>query len=302
MTIRKILLGFALALPVIGLLGAVTLSATQEKTSKKFTIPIVGYDPRDLLRGQYLQFRYVLPDSIPDNIAFEAGHEKGVCLDDTGGTLKATPVTDTKCPYYVRLWDAREGTLASVAINTTPSLSGRFFLPEGNAKAVQNLLRDKAHKLDVIAYTKGGTLVPTMLLIDGKPWTDADLTVTDDKLEMIEQRHIEVPVIATHTCNTGNQLVIGYDWANYKADKADEPVKDRADRGLFTVWQGTTKERPQKIARLEKLLADGKHKVTAILNGLPSAENNVQPYELRIDGKPWNEALDAIDPIGKNKP
>ncbi len=301
MTTRRTLLAFALALPVIGLLGAVTLNAVQEKTSKQFTIPIVGFDPRDLLRGQYLQFRYVWPETVPDNIAFEEGHEKGLCLDDAGGTLTATPVTDAKCPHYVRLWDAREGTLASRIDNKTPPVRGRFFLPESNARAVENLLRDKAHKLDVIAYTKSGALVPTMLLIDGKPWMEADLNAAID-IPLPEQRKIEIPVLATNTCNTGNQIIIGYDWSNYKADKADEPVTDRSDRGLFTVWSGTSKDRAQKIGQLDKLLAQGKHKVTAIMSGIPSADNNLQPSQLLIDGKPWNEALDAIDPIGKNKP
>ena len=65
----------AIVILVIPLAGLGALWATSEKSSREGTVwevPIEGYDPRDLLRGHYIQFRYDWPLAAPGS-----GEEEG---------------------------------------------------------------------------------------------------------------------------------------------------------------------------------------------------------------------------------
>jgi hypothetical protein len=54
------LVWFALALPLLTVVLAVARAELFLRGAQEFSLPIQGYDPRDLLQGRYLQFRLAL--------------------------------------------------------------------------------------------------------------------------------------------------------------------------------------------------------------------------------------------------
>lgn len=108
-----------LALPVIGVLLLAADKQVAISTATAVRVPIVGYDPRDLMYGHYLRFRFEGPMAIDDD-----PHE--------------------------------------------------YFIPEGEAKRLENLLADRAgHVVELDVYRTGnGGQSYGMLYIDGQPWRD----------------------------------------------------------------------------------------------------------------------------------
>jgi hypothetical protein len=69
---RTLLWAAALAFPLIGL-GYSWLSTHQlAQQGEEWLIPVEGYDPRDLLRGHYVQYQYDWPDGKPPRQAIDA--------------------------------------------------------------------------------------------------------------------------------------------------------------------------------------------------------------------------------------
>jgi hypothetical protein len=67
---RLLLFALLLVLPIVGVLGLVAVKQVAIVHSTTMRLPIVGYDPRDLMYGQYLRFRFEgpnAPDKEPHN-------------------------------------------------------------------------------------------------------------------------------------------------------------------------------------------------------------------------------------------
>ena len=64
---NKRLLAVTLALPWLCLLGWVLFLTASANSGKQITLPVTGYDPRDLLSGRYIAYQIDL-----SNIEFEA--------------------------------------------------------------------------------------------------------------------------------------------------------------------------------------------------------------------------------------
>jgi hypothetical protein len=84
--LRPILFAVLLALPVVGVLGLVAEKQLSVAASTAVRLPIAGYDPRDLMYGHYLHFRFDGPSApdkspheyfIPEDFANELGNLLG---------------------------------------------------------------------------------------------------------------------------------------------------------------------------------------------------------------------------------
>ena len=72
MTDRKFLLWTAaLVLPVSGFGASWVATHRMAQQGEEWLIPVQGYDPRDLLRGHYIQYRYAWPVDKPADGAQE---------------------------------------------------------------------------------------------------------------------------------------------------------------------------------------------------------------------------------------
>lgn len=57
----RLILAVALLLPIAALAANWAVTHQQAQQGQDWLIPIEGYDPRDLLRGHYVQYRYAWP-------------------------------------------------------------------------------------------------------------------------------------------------------------------------------------------------------------------------------------------------
>lgn len=55
---KRALIAAALVLPIVGLAGSVAVHEAAFRGASDWRIPISGYDPRDPLRGNFIQFQY----------------------------------------------------------------------------------------------------------------------------------------------------------------------------------------------------------------------------------------------------
>jgi len=102
------------AAPILVMMGWVVSLVIALSRSTEVTLPIRGYDPRDLLRGHYLQYTvdYGLNTQLPideDAINRPLAPEYCVCLaQDPSGLAHGTAITPcaerdpVSCPLFIR--------------------------------------------------------------------------------------------------------------------------------------------------------------------------------------------------------
>jgi hypothetical protein len=150
----------ALALPLVVLCAMIVRAEVIIASGRHYVLDIEGYDPRDLLRGQYLRFRVkwngprevcsagdpecclcILPDAEPDNPQVRA----------------TTPGNTDDCQAFI----------------TAASLENlqQYFIPEGRGGALERAIRDRRATIRV-SVSRGGDVIIEDLLLDGEPWTD----------------------------------------------------------------------------------------------------------------------------------
>ena len=157
------LVGIAVALPVLAILLGIARAELTFARTKDFTFEITGYDPRDLLRGQYLQFRLQLDSATEREDCSSAADSCCLCLTELAG--KPVPQIERATCGTARTCDAWLG-LEGV---TRPQ---RFYVsdvaaPELERKLQSAMLRHAAHA--VMAVDSKGRAHVRELLVDGEP-------------------------------------------------------------------------------------------------------------------------------------
>lgn len=122
----------ALVLPVIGLatLWAWTDSWTKEGT--EWDVPVQGYDPRDLLRGHYIEFTYDWPGDDSD-VAFLSAF----CIEGDAPTISRIVEREDveSCAHFAR---ANYGSVyGGMGLER-----GRLYVPQTQARDLEDKLRD----------------------------------------------------------------------------------------------------------------------------------------------------------------
>ncbi len=170
MTARWTLIG--VLVPVLGLAALVGRAEYATRHAAKFTIPIQGFDPRDLLHGQYLNYQYRLrwvgphtcgdpdhPDPVPHPT-------RGccVCLTRSGADGFDPFARQMTCD------SPGAGCEAIVRADTmVPPL--RYFVPEDSAAGLEAALRNHDAAVEV-NEAPGQGLAVGALLLDRRPWRD----------------------------------------------------------------------------------------------------------------------------------
>ena len=150
--IRRSLL-VAVALPVLGLAVLIARAELRSRGGVEWRVPVTGYDPRDLVSGHYLLYRYAWEST---------GSGSCVCLNE-GPTGRVDPsvrriaCTDVaQCDAWIR-GERVDGPQ-------------RFFVPETRAPALEHaFLRSRAH---LGIAVRDGDVVVGELYLDGKPWRE----------------------------------------------------------------------------------------------------------------------------------
>lgn len=131
-------------------------------TGAQWDFAITGYDPRDLLRGHYLQFRVIYDWQEPQNEC--SGRTSCFyCLTDVNEQAPKVQIVDAhtakQCDGFMQYDDLQEPL-------------NRFYIAETQAKLAEDILRQA--RLDNTAYlrlsiNKDGVPRIVDLLIDGWP-------------------------------------------------------------------------------------------------------------------------------------
>ena len=147
----------ALAFPVLVLAGLVLFRTAALRTGHEVTLPISGYDPRDLLSGHYLTYRV---DYGLDSLCSGSGLSEPafVCLETRA--VSKTPPAD--CPLFIQ--GTCKGSVFEAGIE-------RYYIPEDQAARLEGLVRSKVASIRVSVGTNGRAQVKD-LLIDGRSWRD----------------------------------------------------------------------------------------------------------------------------------
>jgi uncharacterized membrane-anchored protein len=131
-------------------------------------VPITGYDPRDLLRGHYLNFRYDWDMVETDHTQYcTAGRPCCLCLNERVGNDFTNPeVRAVDCGIVPEL---RQCT--SLIKGMTQVAPQTYFVPEKHALRLEKMLQANKHdfKMEIAVPRSGGPAIIRDLYIDQKP-------------------------------------------------------------------------------------------------------------------------------------
>lgn len=149
---------FAIAFPIIALLCLMLYKQNIINTGQVISLPIVGFDPRDLLSGHYLQYNV---DYQAENSCDDDNDTAQLCLEPYRRFFNSSEVQNG-CQLYLT-GSCRGGRFKSGL--------ERFYIPEEYADQLDKLVQEARGEL-VISVNSRGTAVIKYLLIDGVPWMD----------------------------------------------------------------------------------------------------------------------------------
>lgn len=135
------ILAISFALPFICLLLWTLELTWQRSQGTEVIVSVMGYDPRDLLSGHYIQY--------------QIDWNRTDCSQFPGGN----------CPKEHFCKEARWGRQC------------RFYIPEKHARELDDLFRKRNNdtmKFEVIySYQRGQAAIAKQLLINGKDWRES---------------------------------------------------------------------------------------------------------------------------------
>lgn len=166
-----------LAAAVLPLLGLVALWVQSDRTyhsGTEWEVPIQGYDPRDYLRGHYVEFQYDWPGLDEPALGF-AGPER-LCLE---GTPPAR--------YRARMVESDEGLAACAhplrapdggIYGTNGVVRGRLYIGQARAALLQEHLRKRDQRgVVTIRQRDDGSFTPVAIRF--RPLTPAEKAERD---------------------------------------------------------------------------------------------------------------------------
>lgn len=164
-------LQLAVVVPLVGLLVMIARAEVLLRLGASFRIAIEGYDPRDLLAGQYLQYRFELDWHGQSTCGVKKGEdvprglESGccVCLTSDVGSNTLADARQVGCDEVSQC----AGWLRANAL--MPPL--RYFVPERQASNLEEALRGREASLEVTCGPNGQPAIGDLYL-DGRPWRE----------------------------------------------------------------------------------------------------------------------------------
>jgi uncharacterized membrane-anchored protein len=170
-----------LFLPLLALGGIIVKNERDIRSAKTWRVPIVGYDPRDLLYGHYLNFRFDWGPPL-ERDACADGQSCCMCLD--AQHVSTAPLTSLKtCEAAIRCTTAlslpkRAGCIDGArcpdnADAFDPEGAQRYFIPESAATQLNALLANRRYNLSVdLNIAPSGQHILGDLYIDDVEWRE----------------------------------------------------------------------------------------------------------------------------------
>lgn len=162
----------AVVAPVLGLAVLWGISHQTYQQGTEWEVPIQGYDPRDYLRGHYVEFEYDWP-----GLADARFTSRGVqCIEGappqiTRVTLPATPAEEAACGHIQRAPEG--GVYGWQALQR-----GRLYIGQDRAAQLEQRLRNRGQRgIVTIRQREDGSFTP--ISIRFRPLTPAEITERD---------------------------------------------------------------------------------------------------------------------------
>ena len=148
---NKLLLIFLLV-PLIVPIGLTIYHANH--SAEEWRLPVRGYDPRDLLRGRYIQFRYDF-GNIQDSMKVR----DFICLSGDKKNPTITKAVSGPCDQKIKVYNSMLG-------------QQKFYIPEAIANEADKLVRGNIEGISVgVVIIKDG-LRPSTLYYQDKNLID----------------------------------------------------------------------------------------------------------------------------------
>ena len=145
----------AAVLPVLGLAAMWLQSDRTFRTGTEWNVPIEGYDPRDYLRGHYVEFSYDWPGMPESDIAPSA-----LCLEGEAPTLArvtAVPADEPCEDHWVR--SDSSGVYGWDGLNR-----GRLYIGQDRAALLEKELRNRDQRgIVTIRQREDGSFTPVAI-------------------------------------------------------------------------------------------------------------------------------------------
>lgn len=167
----RLTLAAALTLPLAALAGSWAVTHRQAQQGQEWLIPIQGYDPRDLLRGHYVQYRYDWPlaPHQGEDVRFDPAYADALCVTGIAPHIQAvwplprTMNADQSCALILR---GTIGTRREIRGLT----SGIFYASQSQAIVLSRKLSDPALQgLVRVRVRPDGMLNPVALEFRRRP-------------------------------------------------------------------------------------------------------------------------------------
>jgi uncharacterized membrane-anchored protein len=183
--VRRSFIAVAVVLPLVVLVLGMVSAERRLGDNRRWTFAVTGYDPRDLLRGHYIQYRLVTDETdLPP-----LGRANGRTCDETipGDCCLCLTENVSGEPALLEwttcttAFDECEGAMQTQYLNQLQ----RYYIAEANAEWLTELFQDasREHRAQlVVAIDKLGRPQIDTLLIDDMPIEQAEKPA-DDKTD-----------------------------------------------------------------------------------------------------------------------
>lgn len=158
----------AVVAPALGLAALWGLSDHTYRQGTEWEVPIQGYDPRDYLRGHYVEFGY----DWPGIDAFQDSPPQRLCLEGRAPDLtRVTAPGDGPCAHPIRAGES--------GVYGWDSLGrGRLYIGQDRAEALQQQLQNRDQRgIVTIRQREDGSFTP--ISIRFRPLTPEEIAERD---------------------------------------------------------------------------------------------------------------------------
>lgn len=190
-----------LVLPLAGLAALWAQSDTLSRQGTDWEVAVQGYDPRDLLRGHYVEFRYDWPvredaEDSEDRGFFASPQYSHLCLiGDPPVIAEAIPFNDPSDPMFEQCehkLSVQPGSVYGYA-----SLArGRLYVGQDRARALDEGLRERGQR-GIVTFRQREDGVLTVQSIRFRPLTAEEEAERDSARDEGAVNLDPVPVVQT---------------------------------------------------------------------------------------------------------
>ncbi len=173
----------AVVFPVVGLAGLWGWSDHLSRQGTEWDVEVQGYDPRDLLRGHYVEFTYDWPEppseepeEDEETFVFEPGPQL-LCLYGSAPELdRAVRIEETE--FDACLHPARANPASVYGFSSLER--GRLYVGQDRAREIEEQMFDRDQRGIVrIRVREDGTATP--ISIRFRPLTEEEIEERDDE-------------------------------------------------------------------------------------------------------------------------